>query len=51
MVLFENVHAFNVRSETRSAFRVPLAANRLLVAAVVAAQAHPYRVDVHSPMA
>ena len=39
MVLFENVHAFNVRSETRSAFRVPLDANWLLVGAVVAAQA------------
>ncbi len=38
LVLFENVHAFNVRSETRSAFRIPLRANRLLVAAVVAAQ-------------
>lgn len=39
MVLFENVHAFNVRSETRSAFRVPLSANWLLVGAVVASQA------------
>jgi magnesium-transporting ATPase (P-type) len=38
MVLFENVHAFNVRSETRSAFRIPLSANWLLVGAVVAAQ-------------
>ncbi len=38
LVLFENVHAFNVRSETRSAFRIPLRANLLLVGAVVAAQ-------------
>lgn len=38
LVLFENVHAFNVRSETRSAFRVPLRANLLLVGAVLAAQ-------------
>lgn len=37
MVLFENVHAFSCRSERRSAFRVPLKANLLLVAAVVAA--------------
>jgi len=37
MVLFENVHAFSCRSERRSAFRVPLTANLLLVAAVVAA--------------
>jgi magnesium-transporting ATPase (P-type) len=39
MVLFENVHVFNCRSEIRSAFRVPLAANPLLVLAVIAAQA------------
>lgn len=38
MVLFENVHAFNVRSESRSAFRIPLSANKLLVGAVVVAQ-------------
>ncbi len=38
LVLFENVHAFNVRSETRSAFRIPLTANRLLVLAVLVAQ-------------
>ena len=37
MVLFENVHAFSCRSERRSAFRVPLTANLLLVAAVIAA--------------
>jgi len=39
LVLFENVHAFNVRSETRSAFRIPLAANPLLVLSVLLAQA------------
>ena len=38
MVLFENVHVFNCRSETRSAFRIPLGANRPLLAAVLAAQ-------------
>jgi magnesium-transporting ATPase (P-type) len=38
MVLFENVHAFNVRSERRSAFRIPLSNNWLLVGAVVASQ-------------
>lgn len=38
MVLFENVHIFNCRSERRSAFRIPLANNWLLVGTVVAAQ-------------
>ncbi len=38
LVLFENVHAFNVRSETRSAFRIPLRANPLLVLGVLLAQ-------------
>lgn len=38
MVLFENVHALNVRSETRSVFRIPLSANKLLVSAIVIAQ-------------
>lgn len=38
MVLFENVHALNARSEVRSAFRVPLAANRFLVLAILGAQ-------------
>lgn len=38
MVLFENVLAFNVRSETRSVFRIPLRANRLLIGAVIVAQ-------------
>jgi magnesium-transporting ATPase (P-type) len=39
MVLFENVHALNVRSERRSVFRIPLGANPFLIVAVVAAQA------------
>lgn len=39
LVLFENVHAFNVRSERISAFRVPLSNNWLLVGGVVLAQA------------
>lgn len=38
MVLFENVHVFNSRSETRSAFRVPLSNNWPVVASVVVAQ-------------
>jgi magnesium-transporting ATPase (P-type) len=38
MVLFENVHVFNTRSETRSAFRIPLSNNWLLVGAVIMAQ-------------
>ncbi|MFP4602119.1 MAG: cation-translocating P-type ATPase [Halochromatium sp.] len=38
MVLFENVHIFNCRSEERSAFRIPLRANLLLIGTVIAAQ-------------
>ena len=38
MVLLENVHALNCRSEYRSAFKVPLRANLLLIAGIVAAQ-------------
>jgi len=38
MVLLENVHVFNCRSEYRSAFAVPLRANLLLIAGIVAAQ-------------
>jgi magnesium-transporting ATPase (P-type) len=38
MVLFENVHVFNCRSETRSAFLVPIVANPFLVLSVVIAQ-------------
>ena len=39
MVLFENAHALNARSERRSVLRVPFAANRFLIAAIVGAQA------------
>jgi len=38
MVLFENGHVFNCRSENRSIFRIPLSANWLLIATVVIAQ-------------
>tara|TARA_R110000824_G_scaffold124565_2_gene283171 strand:- start:1653 stop:4379 length:2727 start_codon:yes stop_codon:yes gene_type:complete len=38
LVLFENAHVFNCRSETRSIFRVRLSANWLLVGAVVISQ-------------
>ncbi len=39
MVLLENVHAFNCRSEYDSVLHVPLARNRLLVVGVIAAHA------------
>lgn len=39
MVLFENAHALNARSETRSVFRIPLSTNWFLVLAVLGAQA------------
>ena len=39
MVLFENVHVFNCRSETRSVFRIPLGNNWPLMGAVIGAQA------------
>lgn len=39
MVLFENVHAINARSERLSVFVVPLMANPFLIFAVLAAQA------------
>jgi magnesium-transporting ATPase (P-type) len=39
MVLFENMHIFNCRSETRSVLRVPLAANPFVVIAAIATQA------------
>jgi magnesium-transporting ATPase (P-type) len=38
MVLFENVHVFNCRSERVSAFRIPLRRNRILIFGVLAAQ-------------
>lgn len=38
LVLLENYHVFNCRSETRSAFSVPISRNRVLVAGVLGAQ-------------
>jgi len=38
MVLFQNVHVFNCRSESVSAFRVPIRRNVILVLGVLAAQ-------------
>ena len=38
MVLLENVHVLNCRSEYRSAFRIPLRANPLLIIGIIAAQ-------------
>ncbi|MDD2472780.1 MAG: HAD-IC family P-type ATPase [Methanoculleus sp.] len=38
MVLLENFHVFNCRSEHRSAFRVPVSRNYFLIAGVIAAQ-------------
>ncbi len=38
MVLLENFHVFNCRSEYLSAFRIPISRNYLLIAGVVAAQ-------------
>ena len=38
MVLLENFHVFNCRSEYHSAFRVPISRNYLLIAGVIAAQ-------------
>jgi magnesium-transporting ATPase (P-type) len=38
MVLLENVHVFNCRSERVSAFRMPLRRNRLLIGGVLFAQ-------------
>ncbi|MPZ59202.1 MAG: HAD-IC family P-type ATPase [Rhizobiales bacterium] len=39
MVMFENMHVFNCRSETHSAFRLPLSNNWPLIVAVLGAQA------------
>ncbi|GAA0606631.1 HAD-IC family P-type ATPase [Craurococcus roseus] len=48
MVLFENLQVLGSRSETRSVFRVPLAANPFVVIAVVAAQA-VHVMAMHAP--
>jgi magnesium-transporting ATPase (P-type) len=39
MVLFENAHALNARSERLSVFRIPLTANPFLISAILGAQA------------
>lgn len=49
MVLFENVHVFNCRSEKRSAFVVPFSANPLLIWAVIASQL-VHIVSMHIPI-
>lgn len=38
MVLFQNIHAFNCRSETTSAFRIPLSRNYILIFGILGAQ-------------
>ncbi len=38
MVLFENIHVFNCRSEYKSAFKIPLRNNILLITGVIIAQ-------------
>jgi magnesium-transporting ATPase (P-type) len=38
MVLFENIHVFNCRSELTSAFRIPLHRNWILILGVLTAQ-------------
>jgi len=38
MVLLQNFHVFNCRSETTSAFRIPMSRNYLLIGGVIAAQ-------------
>jgi len=38
MVLLQNFHVFNCRSETASAFRIPISRNYLLIGGVIAAQ-------------
>jgi magnesium-transporting ATPase (P-type) len=39
MVLMQNMHVFNCRSERKSAFRIPIANNKFLIWAVLGAQA------------
>lgn len=41
MVLFENLHVFNVRSESRPAFRIPLSNNWVLVGRSCAGASSP----------
>ena len=48
MVFMQNVHVFNCRSETVSAFRVPLKRNVILVFGVITAQAI-HIISMHIP--
>ncbi len=49
MVLMQNVHVFNCRSEATSAFRVPLSRNYILVLGVIAAQGI-HLLSMHLPL-
>jgi magnesium-transporting ATPase (P-type) len=49
MVLFENFHVFNCRSEYRSVFRIPLSNNYLLVIGVVLMQGL-HIISMHIPL-
>jgi magnesium-transporting ATPase (P-type) len=49
MVLMENVHVFNCRSEWQSAFKTPLSDNRLLIVGVLGAQAL-HIIAMHFPL-
>ncbi len=48
MVLFENVHVLNSRSETRSVFRISLFSNPFLIGGMLAAQAI-HIIAMHTP--
>lgn len=49
MVLLQNVHAFNCRSETTSVFRIPISRNPLLVIGVLLAQGI-HLLSMHVPL-
>lgn len=49
MVLFQNMHIFNCRSEVSSAFRVPLSNNYLLIFGIILAQGI-HIVSMHIPL-
>jgi magnesium-transporting ATPase (P-type) len=48
MVLLENFHVFNCRSERLSAFKIPIVRNRLLIGGLIAAQG-VHVVSMHVP--
>ncbi|MFC7048349.1 cation-translocating P-type ATPase [Emcibacter nanhaiensis] len=50
MIMFENAHVFNARSETRSVFRIPFSANWWVIGAVFATQAL-HTTAMHIPLA